>query len=399
MKSWLQERLSLRSRLLLKRLLVASVGACVRAAALVVTVKERLLQAAVKHGLDLHRAWDVPPKLPPASRARAPQPFGARDFLFVMDALSGGGRVGARVDGEPPRTSIIIPVFNQAEYTFQCLRSLLREIDFGRDEVIVVDNASTDETRRVLAHFGQLVRVVSNEENRGFVEACNRGAAAARGRYLVFLNNDTEVLPGWLRHLVETVERDETIGAVGSMFLYPDGRVQEAGAGVWQSGEAFHYGWGASPDDRRYNFARDVDYCSGASLLIRKSLFDRLGGFDRRYAPAYYEDADLCFGVRSLGQRVVYQPASKLVHHEGGTAGTDTSTGFKHYQIVNRGKFVEKWRDTLVREHLPKSAANLGRAADRRRGPALIVFDERVPTPDRDAGSARMFVILKSLSA
>lgn len=298
------------------------------------------------------------------------------------------------------QTSIIIPVFNKAEFTFQCINALLREIDFSETEVIVVDNASTDDTAKVLAHFENIVRVVKNEENRGFVDACNQGAAAARGKYLVFLNNDTTVLSGWLKHLVETIEADPANGAVGSLFLYPDGSIQEAGGIVWANGEAHHYGWGASPADRRFSFAREVDYCSAASLLIRREIFERLGGFDRRYAPAYYEDVDLCFGVRSLGFRVIYQSLSCLVHYEGITAGSDTKKGLKQFQIVNREKFVEKWRDTLEREHLPQDLKQVAEASDRNRDRMrVVVFDERVPSPDRDAGSLRMFLILKTLAA
>ncbi len=158
--------------------------------------------------------------------------------------------------------------------------------------------------KNVLAHFQNVVHAIRNEENRGFVDACNQGAAVARGKYLVFLNNDTVVLPGWLKGLVETIEANPAIGAVGSMFLYPDGSIQEAGGIVWKNGEAHHYGWGGSPDDLQFNFAREVDYCSAASLLVKSEIFNRLGGFDRRFAPAYYEDVDLCFGVRSLGYKV-----------------------------------------------------------------------------------------------
>lgn len=297
------------------------------------------------------------------------------------------------------QTSIIIPVFNKAEFTWQCISSLLQEIDFGENEVIVVDNASTDQTAEVLIHFENVVRVIRNEENRGFVDACNQGAAMAQGKYLLFLNNDTKVLPGWLSHLVETIESDPVNGAVGSMFLYPDGSIQEAGAIVWQNGEAHHYGWGASTNDCRYNFAREVDYCSAASLLIRKEVFQRLSGFDRRFAPAYYEDIDLCFGVRSLGYKVIYQPMSRLVHYEGVTAGSDTTKGFKQFQIVNREKFVEKWHAVLEREHLPENLQQLTEASNRNRDrPRIVVFDERVPSPDRDAGSLRMFIILKMLA-
>ncbi len=389
----LQEGTTFHAKLLAKRLLVGAVGAAVRLAAAAYSFARRLLDFAVKHGLNLGRAWQVAPRdylgetlLPPA--------FSARDFLFLME---GAKREAGDDDEREIKTSVIIPVFNQVEYTFQALRSLAREVDFKETEVIVVNNASRDETARVLAHFEGLVRVIHNEENRGFVDACNQGAAEARGRFLVFLNNDTFGLPGWLDALVATVERDERAGAVGSLFLYPTGVVQEAGSIVWRDGGAHHYGWGGSAEDARYTFAREVDYCSGASLLVRRDLFERLGGFDRRYAPAYYEDVDLCFGVRSLGYKVFYQPASRLVHYEGGTAGRDTATGFKRYQVTNRAVFVAKWREVLEREHIERDLSRLEEAANRGRGTSVIVFDERVPTPDRDAGSARMFFILQSL--
>ncbi|HEY2846602.1 MAG TPA: glycosyltransferase, partial [Pyrinomonadaceae bacterium] len=283
--------------------------------------------------------------------------------------------------------------------TFQCLRSLLAEVDPMRDEIIVVDDASTDETADMLAAFGRQLTIVSNEENRGFVDSCNAGAAAARGKYIVFLNNDTVVLPRWLDALVETAEADEDVGAVGSMFLYPDGRIQEAGGIIWNDGRAFHYAWSGSARARKYSFARDVDYCSGASLLIRRDLFETLGGFDRRYAPGYYEDADLCLSVWGHGKRVVYQPASRLVHYEGGTAGTNLSSGMKRFQEINQPKFFEKWQRVLLNDHLPHTPENIELASDRGRSKSIVlVFDERLPTPDRDAGSLRMQNILRCLA-
>ena len=184
---------------------------------------------------------------------------------------------------------------------------------------------------------------------------------------------------------------------MGSMFLYPDGRIQEAGGIIWKTGEAYHYGWGESPSDRKYNFTREVDYCSAASLLVRKGLFDKLGGFDRRYAPAYYEDVDLCFGIRSLGHKVIFQPRSRVIHYEGVTAERDTAANTKTYQVINRKKFAEKWSETL-NQQFENDPALAPEAANRKRGPQIIVFDDRVPTPDRDAGSARIVNILKSLA-
>ncbi len=391
LKERLKQRAPLSLKILAKRVLVGTVGACVRVAARVVGFGDHVLHLAVKHGLDLDRAWPARTHAVP-SVALKDDLWGAQDFLLLMDA--------ARKDrtDAPVITSIIIPVFNKVEYTFQCLRSLLREVDLAANEIIVVNNASHDETPRLLAHFSDLITVINNETNQGFVDACNQGAQAARGRYLIFLNNDTIVLPGWWRALVETVERDEQVGAVGSLFLYPDNTIQEAGSVIWRDGALYHCGWGLRAHDRRFNFAREVDYCSGASLLIRQALFAELGGFDRRYAPAYYEDADLCMGVRALGRKVVYQPLSRLIHYEGVTAGRDTGAGFKRFQLVNREKFVAKWREVLTRDHEPNGPANVERAANRNRKLRVIVFDERVPTPDRDAGSARMLFILRTLA-
>lgn len=393
MKRQLWDALPFSAKLLLRRLLVGLVGSAVRFVTSFLRVADKLVGVAVKNGLDIEeaRTWQT-------RRSAAPvQTFSSHDLLFLMNAVS-GGQTAIHSSVDSPHASIIIPVFDNVEYTFQCLRSLIQETNFNDTEIIVVNNASRDATERVLSYLSDIVRVINNKENMGFVDACNQGAAVARGKYLVFLNNDTLVLPGWLRHLIDTVESDPSIGAVGSMLIYPDGSLQEAGAIVWRNGDAFRYGWGKNPEHRKYNFARQVDYCSAASLLVRKDVFDRLGGFDRRYAPAYYEDTDLCFGVRSLGYKVIYQPMSRLVHNEGVTAGKDVQIGFKRFQTINQEKFVAKWRLVLERDHFERDPALLDEAANRNRGPRIIVFDNLIPTPDRDSGSMRMFMLLKALT-
>jgi GT2 family glycosyltransferase/glycosyltransferase involved in cell wall biosynthesis len=325
-----------------------------------------------------------------------PPVWGVEDFLLLLDGASGKKRPVAK--DTTVRASIIIPVYNNVGYTFQCLRSLLREVDLTKDEIVVIDNGSQDDTAQVLNHFRNVVKTIHNEENAGFVAACNQGAACARGKYFVFLNNDTVVQPGWLENLAETAELDPHVGGVGSMLVYPDGRLQEAGGLVWSDGTAANYGKGGEPGDFKYNFAREVDYCSGASLLVRGDLFNRLGGFDVRYAPAYYEDTDLCFSIRSKGFKVVYQPASRVVHFEGITAGTDVHSGIKRYQEINRAKFVSKWRDILQREHQESGTGSRQSRADRRNGPRILVFDQHLPTPDQDSGSVRMCMILNLLA-
>jgi len=344
---------------------------------------------AQRCGIDID--FYLPRKIdPPIPGLRAPAAGDPIDLADLPPKLP--------IAGEP-RCSIIILAFNKAEYTSLCLRSVLKEIDSAAVEIIVVDNASIDNTSEVLRKFGNRIDVIHNEDNLGFVDGCNVGAAAAKGRYLLFLNNDTVVLPGAIDTLLESVERDETIGVIGPMFLYPDGRIQEAGGIVWRDASAHHFGWGGSPRSRTYRLARSVDYVSGAALVIRRDLFERLEGFDHRYAPGYYEDVDICFGVRAMGYRVAYQPSARIVHFEGVSSGTDLSAGMKRFQVVNQQKFVEKWRQVLESHHLEPSPRNVAAAANwLRPKKVFLVFDERIPTPDRDAGSLRMLHILRSLS-
>ncbi len=379
----------------LERMAVGSIRLPLRFATRVVNLARRIKLTAIAHGLDLHEAWDVP-ATPHASLV---QQYNATDFLFLMDKVTG------RKDRLPApdrhvEVSIILLCYNKIYLTFQSLRSLLREVDLENAEIIVVNNGSFDETRDVLNFFDGYIRVLNIDENLGFVHANNKGAELARGEYLVFLSNDTVVQPGWLEHLVKAAEDDPLVGIVGPMFIYPNWTIQQAGGIVWKSGETGHYGWGRSPEDRRFNFAREVDYVSGASLLIRKDLFHQVGGFDSRYAPFYYEDTDICFAARARGYKVVYQPLSRILHLGGATTGVDTRSGLKRREIINRNreKFREKWLAVLEHEQYAYSARIIADAADRKRAPYVLIIDDRFPTPNGDADSARMMTILKALA-
>ena len=182
----------------------------------------------------------------------------------------------------------------------------------------------------------------------------------------MLLNNDTEPQPGWLEALLAIAERDPATGAVGAKLVYPDGRLQEAGGIVFADASGWNYGRGGDPNDPRFSFVREVDYCSAACLLVPRAVWDEVGGFDERYAPAYYEDTDLCFAVRERGLKVVYQPAAVIVHHEGATAGTDTATGFKQHQVTNRERFRAKWADALRDAGSAASGARPAREPPRR---------------------------------
>ncbi|RVT96827.1 glycosyltransferase [Rhodovarius crocodyli] len=287
---------------------------------------------------------------------------------------------------DAPEVSIIIPVHNKFELTHACIASMLERMPATSFEVIVVDDASYDATvlGRLVLKGG--VRVVRNAENLGFVGTCNAGAAAARGKYLFFLNNDTLMRPGWLDELVATFALDPAIGIVGSRLFFEDGSLQEAGGIIWRAGDGWNWGRNGDGSDPRFSFMRDSDYVSGAALMIERALFEQLNGFDTLYAPAYYEDTDLCFRVRAAGRRVVVQPASEIIHLEGQSNGTDENgPGLKRYQKLNRHKFFQRWKDVLATHRLNADQPLLEVERQVRR--RLLFIDESVPTPDKDAGS------------
>lgn len=285
-----------------------------------------------------------------------------------------------------PLVSIIIPVHNQFLLTYCCIRSIIEtssDIDY---EIILGDDNSTDQT--IDAHnIFEGVTVVRNVPNLGFTLNCNHAATKSRGKYLLFLNNDTIVRPNWLSSLVDVMESDDSVGMVGSKFLFPDGSLQEAGGIVWSDGAIWNYGRGQNPGDPEFNYLRETDYISGASIMISSALWNEIGGFDERYAPAYCEDTDLAFEVRKRGKKVVYQPRSEVIHFEGASNGKSVSSGLKAYQVVNTEKFYDKWGD-VIRSDGYKQGSDLFHARDRSRDRhTMLIIDSSIPSFDRDAGS------------
>lgn len=320
----------------------------------------------------------------------------AGDFAIGNDYLEKGKLIFPALGDAQPMVSIIIPVYNQIHYTYACLESIL---EFTKDvtyEVIIADDVSTDATKDLGLYSENLV-ISRNSENQGFLRNCNQAAAKAKGRYLMFLNNDTKVTKGWLSSLVSLLVSDPSIGMVGSKLVYPDGRLQEAGGIIWSDGSGWNYGRLDDPDKAEYNYVKDVDYISGAAILLSNELWKQIGGFDERFAPAYCEDSDLAFEVRKAGYRVVYQPLSTVIHFEGISNGTDVEgTGLKHYQVENSKKLKEKWKDEFKKQCVNTGSPNPFRARERSVGkPVILVIDHYVPTYDRDAGSKTTFQYLK----
>lgn len=295
---------------------------------------------------------------------------------------------------ESPKVSIIIPVYNHFPDTYRCLEAILKNTFNVEYEVLIADDASTDVTMEI-ERIVSGICLVRNKENLMFLKNCNNAAQYAKGEYLVFLNNDTQVRMNWLLPLVDILERDETVGLVGSKLIGADGLIQEAGAIVFADGSAMNYGRGKSIFDRNYNYVRDVDYISGAAIMIRSDLWKQIGGFDERYAPAYCEDSDLAFEVRKKGFRVVYQPASEVIHFEGVSNGTDLKSGVKKNQTINSRKLSQKWNDVLRDQY--ENIEELYLSACERKGKkkTILVVSTQIPTYDKDAGSKSIYMYLK----
>lgn len=237
--------------------------------------------------------------------------------------------------------SIIIPVFNQLAYTKDCIGSLLETLTLYRhdSEVILVDNGSTDGTGDYLKTLPDYFKVITNQQNLGFARACNLGAAAARGDFLVFLNNDTVALPGWLGQMLNVMEKEEQVGIVGSKLLFPDGTIQHAGVVVAAAPypiSPYHAYYQQPGDLPAANKMRDYQAVTGACLLIKRDLFVAVGAFDEDFINGY-EDVDLCFKVRQQGYRVVYCPTSVLYHHQ------SVSEGRADYNYHNTVLLHQKW--------------------------------------------------------
>ncbi len=323
-------------------------------------------------------------------REIVPPPVSAT--ALVVPEASDAPIVLPRADA--PRVSVVIPVYNHLDATLICLRSLAATKNHIAHEIIVVDDGSSDETAQRLPGIEGL-RYQRNARNLGFIGACNAGAAAARGEFVVFLNNDTAVQDHWLDALIGTFAQHGNVGLVGAKLVYPDGRLQEAGGIVFSDGSGWNYGRFDDPAKPEYNFVREVDYCSGAAIALPAELFRGFGGFDPHYAPAYYEDTDLAMKVRQAGLRVLYQPAAVVVHYEGISSGTDITSGTKRFQAINQIKFLERWREALAKHAPPGTDIAVARQHRARRH--VLVIDATTPQPDQDSGSLRLVNILQLL--
>ena len=290
--------------------------------------------------------------------------------------------------------SIVIPTYGEHEVTRRCLASLAAHPLDTPYEVIVIDDAYADpldlESMQV-----EGARLIRHQNNLGFLRTCNEAVASAEGDYVLLLNNDTVVHPRAIEALLETFAQFEDVGAACAQLRFPDGTLQEAGGIVWSDGSAWNWGRGENPLDPRFGYPRDVDYGSAAALMVRRSLWNEVGGFDERFVPAYYEDTDLCFALRDAGHRVMYQPRAVVTHFEGVSHGTDTGSGMKAQQVINQAQFTDKWRHTLAHHRANGVEPMLER--DRYAAARILWVEACMLTPDQDSGSLRTIRLLRIL--
>lgn len=299
---------------------------------------------------------------------------------------------------ERPRVSVIIPVFNQYWKTLECLQAISQSPGGPSYEVIVVDDRSTDRTLRVLRSIPGLI-TVKNARRLGRNASCNRGAFEARGEYLAFLDPDALVMPGWLSALAQTFEVMPRTGLAGAKLILPDGRLLEAGGTLWRDGGGTSYGKFGDVDHPSFNFAREVDYCSGGCLMVPRALFFEIGGFNTAGQADAHEEIDLALRVSHAGHKVIYQPLARVVQCDRARPEARVSPQAGSHQEAGQS-FRERWRERL--DHHPEAGSGGLRLARARAGNTanlgqVLVIDHRIPTVDRDCGSLRMVEIMRRI--
>ncbi len=286
---------------------------------------------------------------------------------------------------DAPLVSIVVSANSQWAYTRACVEAIIRHTEEGIPYEIIIAGSSAGLVKKLERYIAGTVYIRFNKKLRSrknYIHA----AQAAKGEYIVFLDNDTQVQPGWLEPLVQLMD-SPSVGLAGPKLIYPNGWLLEAGGIIWNDGGAWNYGLYDDPSKPDYNYVKGVDYISAAAIMVRKTVLKALGGLSDYLAPTYLEDADLAFSIRELGYRVVYQPRSAVVHFETISGGTNLKPGKKRFRKKNFKKFWDKWQPALQKAHFP-SGEHIFWARDRSAGKKTILFiDHYVPMYDKDAGS------------
>jgi O-antigen biosynthesis protein len=269
---------------------------------------------------------------------------------------------------EMPRVSILIPAYNQAKYTAECIASIVKSNPTVTYEVVIADDASPDVSAQALKRIRN-VKFVQQSTNIGFLRNCNSTVRHCIGQYLLLLNNDAQLTLGALDALVAILDGNPDVAAVGPKILYPNGRLQEAGCTVDRDGISGMVGLFLDPSTPAYNYDREVQYCSGAALLIRSSEIQE-GLFDESFAPAYCEDADLCLRLLSRGRKIIYCSKAEVIHHL--SISTNKQSVDTRLQLVSRNqqKLSQKWSSLLDEVNTVR--------------PIAFYLPQYYPTPEND---------------
>jgi len=295
---------------------------------------------------------------------------------------------------ENPVLSIILVFYNKAELSFACLKSIQKYVDISY-EIIIIDNNSTDDTSNLLDKI-KGAAIIRNSDNQHFNKACNQAIPHIKGRYTLFLNNDTELLEESIRAVYQTIETNKNCGAVGGKIILPNGKLQEAGSIIWNDGSCLGYGRDQEPYLPEFNFKRAVDYCSGAFLLTKTNLFKKYGGFDSRFEPAYYEETDYCLWLQENGMEVIYDPKAVIRHFE--FASGLSQEAIKLHK-KNQKIFFEK-NKTKLRNHFASDFSNILNArfsASNHTKKKILYIDDRVPHINLGAGFPRSNSIIQCI--
>jgi GT2 family glycosyltransferase len=331
-----------------------------------------------------------------SSTFHRPSPFGGldhREALISTLQLKLNSFLRSKASwsfmADPPiSVSIIIPVSNHASLTFGCLEALRSQM--VRDiEIIVVDNASADETKALIPRMRGVISLI-NQTNLSFAESCNQGAAIASGQFLLFLNNDAFVLPGALENMTTAMVANPNVGAVGGKLLRPDGLIQEVGAFVLPDGTTVGRCRGTSPESAHAAQLVRVDFCSAAFLMVRKDAFDQVGGFDVRFSPAYYEDVDLCIRLTRAGFPCIVEPKAEAIHIERGSSQSLSSPD----ELITKNKELLCYLHPDL-QHLHRIGIHL--AVVEGELPNLLVIDDDVPSASSGQGLGRAEKLLLEL--
>jgi GT2 family glycosyltransferase len=293
--------------------------------------------------------------------------------LGILYAMSKSKKMPKSVDflgkkAVEKNSALLIPVYGNWQWTDRCLRALSQTEAPLMADVFCIDDHSEQGVPDYIVRQYPWVTWSRNEANLGFLKSCNRFLRTIpenKYEFVMLLNNDTEPQPGFLTALVKDLDSRPEVGLVGSKLVFGDGQLQEAGGIIFSDASGWNYGRGANPNAKSYNFHRYVDYVSGASIAIRLKLFQGIGYFDEQFAPAYFEDSDLAFSVRSRGFEVMYCPTSVVVHHESKSYGTAGPYSLKDRQLAeNRVKFSQKWTQDLKRQ-MPATPLSVRKARSR----------------------------------